>query len=353
MRVTIVRNGVRPLQFCWKAASRHVGLGFKIRRTVEIENVMKPVDVTFVIPAKNEQVNIRRCLDSIRGLECDQWKTEIVVVDNGSTDATATIAAEIADVVEVHPGRNVGWLRNRGASVARGQILAFVDADCELAPDWLRRVRSALHDLPDLSAVGNFYDIPPTASWVQRAWHSTKKGLNGPVNFLPAGNFAIRKTTFTKLHGFLEELRSGEDYDLFVRLRGLGGQVFADASIKSLHHEKMSTLRGTVRREYWYGQGMFETARHGVVSRPLVLALAHASLLAVAMFLLVTRQAWSAALIIALLLPCAMAVAACVRVRRFSHLVQLVPIFFAYLIGRLGAIAWYLTTPAARRRANT
>src|SRR6476661_7345717 len=99
----------------------------------------KPVFVSFIIPALNEEKHIGVCLESIHRLQMPPEISgmEIIVVDNNSTDRTVKISREMgAQVVGVVP-KNPSRARNAGAGAARGDWLAFVDADCELASDWI------------------------------------------------------------------------------------------------------------------------------------------------------------------------------------------------------------------------
>jgi glycosyltransferase involved in cell wall biosynthesis len=110
-----------------------------------------PVTYSFVIPARNEEFVLARTLHSIHeaAQECSE-PYEIIVVDDGSTDATPRIAREQgADVLSVTI-HNIGAVRNAGAARARGEILFFLDADTQLPAETLRAARRAL----DAGAVG-------------------------------------------------------------------------------------------------------------------------------------------------------------------------------------------------------
>jgi glycosyltransferase involved in cell wall biosynthesis len=306
------------------------------------------VTASFVIPAFNEERNIGRCIDSIRRLDCGGSKIEIIVIDNGSRDQTAEIARRNADVVDVHPGRSVSWLRNHGARMARGKYLAFVDADCEVLPDWLTRCLAALERSGPGSAVGNFYTLPPGATWVQRAWGSVKQQRESAVTFLPAGNFFVSRDLFTELGGFNEALVSGEDYDFFLRLRARAGTVLLDPRIISLHHEKRPTLRGTIRKEYWYGKGMAETFRQGEISRPFILCIVNAILVLAGIAVAALWHEWLVAIPLVLAVPVMSAVFTCARSRNFRYFFHLIPIYAAYMIGRFGAVIWLLRQSPAK-----
>ena len=94
---------------------------------------MKQPRISFVIPVLNGERDISRCLLSIRNQDFSAEEYEVLVVDNGSTDRTQDIVRNLGFDIQVIPGVSVASLRNRGAVEARGDFLAFVDADVKLA----------------------------------------------------------------------------------------------------------------------------------------------------------------------------------------------------------------------------
>jgi hypothetical protein len=88
--------------------------------------------LSFIIPAYNEEFELGRTIASIRAAAGNGRQYEIIVVDDGSTDATLEIAkAEGAVVVQIHR-RQIAAARNAGAKAARGDVLFFVDADTRI-----------------------------------------------------------------------------------------------------------------------------------------------------------------------------------------------------------------------------
>jgi glycosyltransferase involved in cell wall biosynthesis len=109
-----------------------------------------------VVPAYNEEREIVHCLESIRRV-CDAH-CEVIVVENNCTDSTATVAARLADRVVPCTPQGISAARNEGAAQARGEWIAFVDADARLSPGWLDAARPFLQkDRIDAVSGWNFF----------------------------------------------------------------------------------------------------------------------------------------------------------------------------------------------------
>lgn len=103
---------------------------------------------SLVIPAWNEELLLPRLLDSVRVARerCARGpdSVELIVADNGSTDATAAVASSAGCVVAPVAKRVIAAARNAGAAVARGEVLAFVDADTRIHPDTFDAIDRAM-----------------------------------------------------------------------------------------------------------------------------------------------------------------------------------------------------------------
>jgi len=212
-------------------------------------------ELSFVTPARNEAAHIATLIQSIRTHVPAGCSHEIIVVDNASSDATAMIARNLgARVLEVADG-HIGALRNRGASVARGRVLAFLDADIELTPGWGRRLPEVLAELAhDHRRITGSHTRPPhDGSWIERYWFANLRRGRRVARYLGSAHMIMQRSWFQELGGFDETLTTGEDYDLCTRARMAGGTVVDDAALDAIHHGFPGRLSDFIRREAWHG----------------------------------------------------------------------------------------------------
>lgn len=227
----------------------------------------KPL-VSFVIPVLNGEKDIARCLLSVQSLQFPRQEYEVLIMDNGSTDQTHQILHELNFNFQVVPKIRVGALRNRGAAMAQGDYLAFVDADVELTPCWIQEGLAAFAD-PRVVASGCFPGVPEDATWVQKAWDIHQRGGQPEsslwtVAWLPSMNLIVRRDVFSAIEGFNEQLETAEDVDLCYRL-GQQGTILCNPEMKATHWGEAKDLRTLWRKEVWRGKGNLQ----GVLSHGL------------------------------------------------------------------------------------
>ena len=225
---------------------------------------MTRLSVSFVVPARNAATTLAACLDAIKVACPHAGETEVLVIDNGSGDATAAVARDRAVPVISVPDGSVARCRNIGAGLAKGETIAFVDADCVIAEDWLAVALSHFDDA-GVAAVGAPTLPPRAATWVQRAWalHRHRNNHRGSVAWLPTENLLVRRTALLAIGGFDETLSTCEDVDFCYRL-GTRHRIVNEPRLRSVHLGEASTLARFFRKEAWRGRGSVPGfLRHG------------------------------------------------------------------------------------------
>jgi len=221
--------------------------------------------VSIIIPAKNEEKNIVRCIESILVNTYPSTGYEVIVVDNGSTDRTADLAKSCGATVYRKPGVTVSALRNYGARKSRGKILAFLDADCTVERDWLKS-SARYFRREDVVCFGSPPCIPANPTWVQQTWFRVRdpeKKLR-ETGWLESMNMFVRRGAFEQVGGFDERLTTCEDVDISYRLSA-HGKIISDPDIKAIHHGEARTIREFFRKELWRGKSNYQgVLRHGL-----------------------------------------------------------------------------------------
>lgn len=220
--------------------------------------------VSFVIPVRNGAADLPRCLSSIAANGDPADQVEIVVVDNGSSDASGEIARGSGARVIDCPELRVGACRNAGAAAASGDVLAFVDADNEVAPGWVHACTRAFQE-HGVGVAGYPYRAPVDATWVQRMYDSlrAKSPERSDVAWLGAGNLAIRRAVFDEVGGFDERLEACEDVQLCQSVRRAGYRVVSEPGMDSVHHGDPRTLSDLFFGELWRGRDNLRVSLRG------------------------------------------------------------------------------------------
>jgi GT2 family glycosyltransferase len=218
-----------------------------------VTRAVQPV-LSFVIPVRNDAERLRRCLQSI-AVTTTGLDSEVIVVDNGSTDASVDVAREAGARVLVLPDYRVAGLRNRGAREAASDLVAFVDADHELGTGWADGALDSFRE-GTVEAVGALCHPPPGGTWVQQMYDGLRSHEPGrhEVTWLGSGNLIVRKRTFERLGGFDESLETCEDVDLCGRIAESGGRLIADDRLHSVHFGDPPTLKALFLGEMWRGR---------------------------------------------------------------------------------------------------
>jgi glycosyltransferase involved in cell wall biosynthesis len=191
--------------------------------------------VSVIVPTWNEENYLERCLKSLMQQSLN-GSFDVIVVDGGSTDRTLDIAHKFAHEVLVVPGKPVGAARNIGALKAKGDVLAFIDADTVASKNWLEKTVESFDSEPAAVCVtgptlpyeGSRFDelmYKAATGWAQRV--SLTLGFPHVAGF----NCAYRKDAFWHAGGFDERRELSEDVALSLRIRNQGPILFNEEMI--------------------------------------------------------------------------------------------------------------------------
>ena len=212
--------------------------------------------ISIIIPAYNASATLEQCIEACR--QQTYSDIEVIVVDDGSTDATGRIAESYPVRCIRQENRGPAAARNRGARAAQGSLLAFTDADCVPQPDWIARLAAGLRE--GIVAVGGAYGIANPGRWLARMIHTEIAArharFDDEVDFLGSYNVLYRRNAFEAAGGFDETFSraSAEDNDLAYRLTDAGGRLgfCKDAVVAHYHPTKLGLyLRTQFRHGYW------------------------------------------------------------------------------------------------------
>lgn len=201
---------------------RPVPIIFKVRCMFTVAST----DISVIIPTLNEEKYLQRCLKSLVNQSTDQ-SLEILVIDGGSTDRTVPVASNYADEVLMKSRAPVGAARNLGAKVAKGNILAFIDADTIANSQWVDSIGAAFRREPGtvgLTGPTLPYDGCLSDSITYRLWtiYLQRILLYLQMPHVIGFNCAYRRGPFLSVGGFDEDIVMSEDIKLAHKIRRYG-----------------------------------------------------------------------------------------------------------------------------------
>jgi cellulose synthase/poly-beta-1,6-N-acetylglucosamine synthase-like glycosyltransferase len=213
--------------------------------------------ISVVICSYNGQRTIGDCLDGL--LQLDYPNFEVIVVNDGSTDATAAIAHDYGFRVISMENRGLSNARNVGMEAATGEIVAYIDDDAYPDPHWLTYLAATFLST-EHAGVGGPNIAPPGDGPIAECVASAP---GGPVHVLlsdqeaehiPGCNMAFRKTHLKAIGGFDPQFRiAGDDVDVCWRLQQRGWTLgFSPAAV--VWHHRRNSVRAYWRQQKNYAQ---------------------------------------------------------------------------------------------------
>lgn len=226
-----------------------------------------------VIPARNAALTLRTTLQALIGAE--RRPDEIIVVDGCSTDRTAEVAQNFGARVVLNKKRHVAAARQLGTITARHEVVAFTDADCQPAGDWLLRIARHFESDPALDGVGGRVVVSRPRNHIQeysaRVFEQimqfpntvtlvTTKGMNGSF---AGANCAYSKKAILLAGGFRDAFTNhAEEIDLFWNLVDLNAKLLFDPDVLVEHLEYADTIKRLIKANFNYGIASTKLAKY-------------------------------------------------------------------------------------------
>jgi mycofactocin glycosyltransferase len=225
--------------------------------------------VSVIIPARNEEPRIGALVRAVRAQAPPPVELEVIVVDDGSTDASAAEArAAGARVIELgarQGGGNPAVARNHGARKSRGDPLVFLDADCFPEPGWLSSFLDA-HAAGEV-AVGGSLELPADLPVMARCdyycgwYHVHARRRAAYVANHPPGNLSVRRAAFLATSGFTERqpiAYAHEELALQSELAHAGYRLRFEPRARVVHQNRPG-LANLLRRNYRWAYSSIES----------------------------------------------------------------------------------------------
>lgn len=224
---------------------------------------MKDITISVVIPTYNEEKCIENCLNSV--LSGSAAPLEIIVADGGSTDNTVKIARNMGVTVIENPHKHAAGGRNEGIKAAKGNVIAFIDADCIADKHWLEEIKNTFEN-EDIDGLGTYIEPAEFENKYERFWgifslkmimtygtepyYVSQKTLNDA--FITA-SCAYTKELLKKLNGFDNWFaNNAEDIDICWRALEAGAQLKYEPKAKIQAHSP-TDLKGIKRKSFRNG----------------------------------------------------------------------------------------------------
>jgi len=222
------------------------------------------INISFIIPHKGREEFLISTINSICAQDYDPTQFEILIITQNSelTSLPDVNSHNCAITVITQPEHlTISALRNIGAKKARGEYLAFLDADVQLSTNWIESMLSTLNKRPQRLLVSaaqiNSEQAPPLEK-IRTALSNAE--LNCNVNFLPGRNLFLSRNTFTKVNGFPEHLITCEDYYFTDQVHQLG-ELYYTSKATYVHLGEDKQYNEMYKKEIWRGQSNLQSIK--------------------------------------------------------------------------------------------
>jgi O-antigen biosynthesis protein len=213
--------------------------------------------VSVIVCTFNGSRTLSQCLESL--LRLDYPNYEVIVINDGSTDATSQITQTYGFRLITTENRGLASARNTGLKASTGEIVAYIDDDAYADPHWLRYLASTFMNTRHVGVGGPNIAPPDDGLVAECVAHSPGNPVHillsdSEAEHIPGCNMAFRKTALEAIGGFDPQFRlAGDDVDVCWRLQQKGWTLGYSAGAMVWHHRRNS-IRAYWRQQHNYGK---------------------------------------------------------------------------------------------------
>ncbi len=224
--------------------------------------------VSVIIPVFEDAIRLRRCLAALEEQDYPPGCFEVIVVDNGSpAEPAATPSSRMALRFTHEPQPGSYPARNRGISIARGEILAFTDSDCIPHRSWISNAVEAFRNKPEVSVIGGRVAVSPHdwATATAAELHQATMALNQlrcihQLQYSVTANLFVKRDVFATVGTFCAELKSAGDLEWGQRASAAGfAPCYVDAA--EVAHSARQSVRELAARSARIAGGEFQISQ--------------------------------------------------------------------------------------------
>lgn len=222
--------------------------------------------VSIIIPVYNDGEPLKTCLESLENQTYPKERYQAIVVDNGSDEDIASVVKNFSQAITIYEEKPGSYTaRNKGISVAPGDAIAFTDADCIPAADWIEKGVENLLRVPNCGLVAGKIEFfckepgqPTAIEFYDMIFFLNQKTYIKEKKFGATANLFTWKNVFDKVGVFDAQLKSGGDHEWGNRVYARGYQLIyaEDARVK---HPARSSFRQLYKKVMRINKNIYGT----------------------------------------------------------------------------------------------
>jgi GT2 family glycosyltransferase len=219
-------------------------------------------EISVVIPARDAENALPRLLTSLQHQTLAPDRFEVVVVENGSVDRTADVAAAHGARVERRAAGNRSLARNAGVEAADSDLIAFTDADCIASPAWLESLLTCRGRAPLVAGrvTVTTSEAPNAVERFERIWRFAQHAFVAQ-GWAATANLCVERSAFEAVGGLDPAYRHiAEDADFCIRA-GRAGYPIAYCDQAVIEHAADDALAPLLKRSFFHGYSSAQAMR--------------------------------------------------------------------------------------------